>query len=264
MKNLFRLALIAIVVMVSSCGEYEKLLKSNDYELKYQKALEYYNTKEYVKSTNLIEQILPRYRATSKADTLLYYQAYGHYNQHDYIMAGHYFREFSTVYNNSAFTEECDFMGAYCHYKLSPKAILDQTSSYSAISAFQLFMAKYPNSEKKKECRDIIFELRNKLVYKSYKGAKLYYDLESYKAAIVSLRNSLKDFPDTEYREEIVYLIVKSNFELAEKSVESKKIERYQSTVDEYYSFISEFPESEHMKEVEKIFAKANKMLSNK
>jgi len=71
----------------------------------------------------------------------------------------------------------------------------------------------------------------------------LYYDLGDFKASIIALRNSLNEYPETKYREELMFLLLKSSYLLAKNSVESKLKDRYQATVDEYYSFISEFPE---------------------
>jgi outer membrane protein assembly factor BamD len=96
--------------------------------------------------------------------------------------------------------------------------------------------------------------LEDKLVYKSFVAAKLYYNVGQYKAAMVSLRNSLLDYPESMYREEILYLIAKSTYLRAANSIESKQKERYQKTVDEYYSFIAEFPESKYRKEMDGFF----------
>ena len=89
---------------------------------------------------------------------------------------------------------------------------------------------------------------------KSYLNAKLYFDLGYYKSSIIALHNALSDFPDSKYREEMMLLIVKSNFYLAEKSIESKQKERYQNTLDEYYSFMTEFPKSKYATEAQKIY----------
>ena len=225
-----------------SCRGYEKLLKSSDYQLKYDKAFEYYNAEDYVRSATLFEQIVTVYRGTVKADTIQYYRAKAYYNQKDYTMAGHYFNELVKTYPNSLFADEAAYMNAYCYYKLSPRPELDQASTYAAINAFSLFIINYPKSPKLQECRSLILEMSEKLVNKSYLSARLYYDLGDYKASIIALRNSLNEFPDTKYREELMYLILKSSYLLAKNSVESKLKDRYQATVDEYYSFISEFP----------------------
>jgi hypothetical protein len=38
------------MVVLTSCGEYQRLLKSRDPEEKYQAALNYFNDKQYVKA----------------------------------------------------------------------------------------------------------------------------------------------------------------------------------------------------------------------
>ena len=38
---------LLVIVLMTSCGEYQSLLKSNDYNLVYKKAIEYYNKGDY-------------------------------------------------------------------------------------------------------------------------------------------------------------------------------------------------------------------------
>ena len=253
---------ILLLVIVSSC-KYEKLLKSRDYKLKYQKALEYYAEEDYMRAEGLFEHLKPILKGTKQADTVFYYAAYCSFYEKSYLLAAHYFDEFRRTYGNSPFAEETEFMNAYCTYLLSPRPSLDQTYSYQAISLFGLYMSRYPTSGRTTECIGFIEELRNKLVEKSYQNAKLYFNLGNYKAAIIDLNNSLDDFPETKHREEIVFLIIKAKFLLAENSIENKRIERYQSTVDEYYSFVGEFPESEFMKEATDMFNNSQGILKN-
>jgi len=256
------LAVLA-VLMLAGCGEYEKLLKSRDIQLKYDKGLEYYEAGEYVRAATLFDQVANIYRGTIRADTVKYYQAKSYYGQRDYMMAGHYFSELSTTYPNSAFLEEADFMTAYCYYKMSPRPELDQEYTHKAITAMQMFMVRYPASDRLDECRQIITEMSDKLVEKSYISARLYYDLGYYNSAILALRNSLMQYPDTKYREELLFLILKSSYLLADNSVPAKQRERFQAAVDEYYSFIGEFPDGPYTREARKIFESANEFLAN-
>ena len=260
MKRL--LPFILLLVIVSSC-KYEKLLKSRDYKLKYHKALEYYADEDYMRAEGLFEQLKPILRGTKQADTVFLYTAYCSYHQKSYMLAAHYFDEFRKTYGNSKFAEEAEYMNAYCTYLMSPRPSLDQSYSYQAISLFGLYISRHPNSERNDECIQYIEELKNKLVEKSYQSAKLYYNLGDYKAAIIALNNSLDDFPETKYREEIMFMILKAKFLLAENSIAVKKIERYQSTVDEYYSFMGEFPESEFLKEATEMFDDSQIKLKN-
>ena len=53
----------------------------------------------------------------------------------------------------------------------------------------------------------------------------LYYNMGDYQAAITSFENLLDDYPDTDYREEILYYTTKAYFDYAEKSIYKKKKE---------------------------------------
>ena len=233
---------ILFPLVLVSCKGYEKLLKSSDYQLKYDKAFEYFENKDYVRSATLFEQIATVYRGTVKADTIQYYRAKAYYNQKDYTMAGHYYSELVKTFPKSPFADDSDFMSAYCFYMLSPRPELDQANTYATINAFSLFIINHPSSPRVQEARSLILEMNEKLVNKSYMSARLYYDLGDYKASIIALRNSLNDYPDTKHGEELMLLLLRSSYLLAKGSVESKIKDRYQATVDEYYSFISEFP----------------------
>jgi len=252
---------LLLILAVTGCGEYERLLKSSDYQRKYERGLAYYEEGEYVKSATLFDQVANVFRGTIRADTVKYYQAQSYYAQRDYMMAGHYFNELSLTYPNSEFKEEADFMVGYCYYKQSPRPELDQDNTFKAITSMQLFMVRYPGSERLNQCREIIVEMSDKLVEKSFISAKLYYDLGYYKSAIIALRNSLIQYPDTKYREELMFLILKSSYLLADNSIPGKQRERFQATVDEYYSFIGEFPEGPHSREARRIYENSNDFL---
>jgi outer membrane protein assembly factor BamD len=241
----------------SACSGYEKLLKSTDYRLKYDKAVEYYENEEYARASGLLEQCVNVFRGTTKADTVFYYHARCYLAMRDYTVAGYTFKGLAENYPSSAFAEEADFMTAFCNYKLSPRPELDQENTNKAITAFQLFLIKSPGSDRRKEAAQYIAELRNKLIQKSYLSGKLYYDLGEYRASIIALENSLEEYPDTEHREELMFLLLKSNFLLAENSVPAKQAERYQNTVDEYYSFVGEFGESSFRKEADRMYQDA-------
>jgi len=103
--------------------------------------------------------------------------------------------------------------------------------------------------------------LTKKLATKAYLNARLYYDLGYYKAAIIALRNCLNEYPNSPYREELMFMLLDAQFQLADNSIESKKKERFQNTLDEYYSFVSEFPQSKYSKQAEKIYLKTKNIL---
>jgi outer membrane protein assembly factor BamD len=86
--------------------------------------------------------------------------------------------------------------------------------------------------------------------------------MSDYKAAIISMQNTLRDFPMTQHKEEFLFLICKSNFQLAENSVDSKKYERYKSTIDAYFTFIDKFASGKYAREAESINLKAKERIT--
>jgi len=259
--NLRVFIVLIVSLLVSSCGDYQKLLKSTDYELKKNKVKEYYDKGQYVKSTELLTQVLPRYRATEEAEGLSWMNAESYFGMKDYLMAGSEFRNFSDLYPYSKNAEEANFMAAMCDYYQSPRAELDQENTRNAINGFNLFLSRFPASSRVDEAKKHIKEMEDRLVEKSYLSAKLYYEMKQYKAAAVALNNSLKEFPETSYREEMMFLKLHSLFLYAENSIASKQMERYQATLDDYYSYMEEFPKGSYSRDVARIYQATGKIL---
>ena len=250
-----RLQIVIIIsVVVASCGEYEKLLKSSDYELKKTKAREYFDSKQYVKASELLGQVIPRFRATDEAEELNWLNAQSYYGMKQYDMAGTYFKSLVEQYPFGKFAEEATFLGAKCDYNLAPRAELDQQDARNAIEGFNVFINRFALSPKVEEAKNYMKELQDRLVEKSYLNARLYYNMKEYRAAITALSNSLKEYSDSKYREEMMFLKLNSLFLYAENSYAVRQKERYQATLDDYFSFMEEFPESKYSKEVKKIY----------
>ncbi len=248
--------------MLASCSKYQKLLKSTDYDKKYEMAIKYYEDGDYTRAFNLLEELQGIFRGTKRVEKVDFYLAGSYFGKKEYIYAGYHYGLFARTYPQSEYAEEALYKSAYCSYLNASPSSLDSKFTKEGIKDIQLFIDKYPKSKYVAECNTLIDELRGRLEDKSFRNAKLYYNLSDYKAAVVALKNVLKDYPDTKYREEILYLILKSSFNLAEKSVEKKKRERYQNTVDEYYLLVDEFPNTKKIKEAEKIYQKSKKFLT--
>jgi outer membrane protein assembly factor BamD len=252
--------LVVLMLLGNSC-KYNKILKSTDNELKYTKAKEYYENKDYTKAMGLFEQLIPIFRGTDKGEEINYLFAYCNYYLKDYIMAGHYFRRFTESFPISEYTTECAYMSAYCYYLDAPKPSLDQETTLKALNEFELYISRYPVSDKIAECNRLMDELRNRLEEKSYENAMLYYKLGQYKAAVVSLKISLKEYPDSKYREEMLYYIVKASYFYAVNSIYTKTKERLNDATKDYKSFVRAYPESKYKKEVNRIYEDISKRI---
>ena len=267
MKKNIIITLLAATVL-SSCGEYNKLLKSTDYEYKYEAAKNYFAKGQYNRSATLLNELITILKGGDKAEESLYMLAMSYYNQKDYSTAAQSFITYFNTYPRGQFSELARFHAGKALFLDTPEPRLDQSSTYQAIQQLQMFMEYFPNSTKKQEAQDMIFALQDKLVLKELYSARLYYNLgnylgNNYESCVITAQNALKDYPYTDYREELSILILRARHEMAIYSVEDKKMDRYRETVDEYYAFKNEFPESKYLKEAERIFKDSQKVIKD-
>jgi len=257
-----------IAVLFSSCGEYNKILKSTDYELKYSYAKKYFNMKEFTKSATLLEELVPIYKGTASAEESLYLLAQSYYGQKDYLTASQYFNTYYTTYPKGEYTELARYYSGHGLYLDSPDPRLDQTQTYKAIAELQLYLEYYPQSERAKEAQNIMFELQEKLAFKELLATRLYYNLGTYmgnnfQSSVITAQNALKNYPYSKYREEFMYYVIQSKYELALVSVEEKLQGRYRDVVDEYYNYMNEYPEGKYVKQVKKFYDYASKRIND-
>ena len=262
--------------LLSSCGEYNKVLKTTDYEYKYEAAKTYFAQGKNMKATTILEDLVSIMKGTVNAQESLYMLAMAYYNQQDYETASQYFTTYYTTYPRGTYTELARFFSGKALYLGSPEARLDQTNTYKAMQELNMFMEYFPMSDRRELAQNMIFDLQDKLVEKEFYSANLYYNLGSYTgntvysstgnnylAAVTTAENVLREYPYTRYREDLSVLVLRAKFDLAKASVDEKKKERMQETIDEYYAFKNEFPESEYMKEAEDIFEQAHKYVGD-
>jgi len=257
------IGLLLLALVASGCGKYQKLVKSGDNEAKYAAALDLYEQKDYYRALQLFQQLLTFYQGTEQGQKMQFYYAYCYYHQRDYILASYYFKRFATTYPRSEWAEEAMFMSAYCYFLDSPKSSLDQTNTYTAINELLLFMDMFPGSERVEECNDLILQLRDKLEKKDFDIANLYFKMQDYEAAVASYNNLLKEYPDTDHKEEVLFKVLKANYSFALKSIASKQGTRFQNALDSYNELIFQFPETGYLREAENIHQNILKRLND-
>lgn len=247
-----------------SCSDYQKLLKSTDYELKWTKANEYYEQKKYLKAIDLLEELQAIHKGTDRAEQTLFMLANSYYNRKDYISASHYFETYYKTYPKGLFTEDCRFLSGKAAYMNSPDPRLTQEETVKAMDQLSIFLDYYPESDKKEEVTKMLSELQEKLVYKQLLNSRLYFNLgnymgNNYQSCIITASNTLLDFPVSKHREELSFLVLKARYMLATQSLEELKLERYRATLDEYYSFVNEYPQGNYTKEAADILKQCKK-----
>lgn len=260
-KRISLFSLVLLLFLSTSCS-FSKLLKSGDTEKQYQTALQLYEVKDYSRALQLFEKLAGSVKATDKAEKVGFYTAYSYFYMKDYTMAAFYFRRYANNFPNLPTAEEAAFMSAFCNYKNSPDYSLDQTNTKEAIKDLQAFINVYPKSPRVSQSNDLIDELRAKLELKDYKVGKMYYRMEDYLAAGTSFNAILKEYPETQRREELLFLIFKSGFRYGMESIESRKKERYQKATIAFNELAAQFPESKYLPEAREMMDEMKKDLA--
>jgi outer membrane protein assembly factor BamD len=255
-----KIFLLLLVIVLVSCGKQQKLLKSTDNEAKYTAAVDYYESHDYYRALQLFQQLINFYQGTEKAEKMQFYYAYCYYYQKDFVLASYYFKRFVNNYPRSTYAEEAMYMNAYCYFLDSPVSSLDQENTFTAVKELQLFINMFPDSKRVEDANGLIDKLRGKLQRKDMDIANLYLKMKLYEAAIYSYNNILKDYPDTEYKEDILYSILKSNYNYAQNSIYTKQTERYQAAQDAYNELVFQYPDTKYIKDAKSM----NRIATNK
>jgi len=243
-----------MLISLGSCSKLRKIQKSEDWRVKYEAALEYYDEEDYYRASILLEEIMPLIRGQKEGEISQIKYAYCNYYTKRYQLASYYFKTFYTTYSRSEFAVEAEFMHAYSLYRDSPLYNLDQTSTREAIEAMQIFVNGNPDSEYRAEAVGIISGLQIKLETKAYENSKQYYKMGLYRSSIIAFNNFGIDYPDSEFNEELSYLRFTAQYEMAGLSILSKQEERYQEAIEFYQEFLEDYPVSKFLKEAEKMY----------
>lgn len=263
MKKCLIFAFIIELMLAGCANEYNKVYKTPNVAYKYEYAKECFAKGKYGRAAIFLSEVITLFKNTSNAEESLYMLAMSQYMDRDYESAAQTFRKYYQTYPRGYYREMAAFYVGQSLYMSTPEPRLDQTQTVSAIAAFQEYLDVFVDAKYKSVAQDRLFELQDKLVKKELLSAQLYYNLgtyfgncltggSNYEACIITAQNALKDYPYSSMRENFALLIMKSKFELAEQSVESKRVDRYRDAEDECYGFINEYPDSKDRKVAER------------
>ena len=260
--------LLVAALTLCSCGEYQRVLKSDDVNYKFDFAKRAFEQKKYVQAATLLKDCISVFKGSDKAEESLYLLAMSHYENKDYATSGVYFKSYYTRYPKGKYAEAARFFSGYGYYLDSPGPQLDQTGTIKAIEELQAFLDYFPRSEKVSIAQNAIFELQDKLTLKQLQNAQLYYNLgnymgNNYESAVIVARNAVKDYPYSKYKEDLELLILKSRYQEAANSIEERKADRFRDVVDEYYSFINNYPDSRNREEADNIYKIAQRYVKD-
>jgi|APGre2960657404_1045060.scaffolds.fasta_scaffold00496_3 outer membrane protein assembly factor BamD len=254
--------LVLVSILLVGCSDYQKIVKSDDYQEKFALANQLFDDAKFNKAIVLFEQIYQNSPKTDQGQVSYYRLAKSYFNLKDYYMAGYYFNSFIQRYPYSDKVEESLFMVAMCSVKNSPEFHLDQDETNVAINNIQQFVNEYPNSTLIDSCNHIIDNLRLKIEIKEFEMVKLYSKTESFKAAVTASLLFLENYPRSKFIDQAWAMLIKNSFFLAKNSISNKKSERFEQTIERYRNFASLFPDSEFVKSLNYVEMESEKELN--
>ncbi len=243
------------ILLLSGCSKFSIIQKSENIDLKYKAAVEYYLNKEYYKAGTLFEEMMPLLKGQAEAEKANFYFAYCQFYQGNYVLSEYYFKKFHDTYPRSEFAEEAYYMHCVSLYEDSPDFELDQTNTKKALESFQQYLESYSQTKNLDACNKLIDELTYKLEQKAYAQAKQYYLMREYKASVVCFENVAKDFPSSRYVEEVNFLKIGAQYNYADISIDTKRKERYLVATEYYLTFIDKYPNSKYASKAEDTYA---------
>ena len=171
---------IVCALLLVSCGEYNKILKSTDYELKYDYAKKAFERKKYMQAATLLEELVAIFKGTDRAEESLYLLARSYYLNKDYITSGEYLGNYmGNNYQSAIITAQNALKEyPYTRYKETLSMLILKSKYQEAVQSIEekkperfrdvideyySFINDYPSGEYSKEAENI-FKVANKYV----------------------------------------------------------------------------------------------------
>ena len=250
MKNKVNLYFFLLLFTLFSCSDYRKIVKGDDYQLKFELSNKLYDKAEFDRCIILFEQVYQHSPKSPEGELSYFRLANSYFKNEDYNMAGYYFNNFADRFPYSKKSEDAMFLLALCSVNNSPKYGLDQSETMIAINNVQQFVDVFPQSVLVDSCNKIIDRLKLKLELKDFDAVKLYSKTENYKAAVTSCEIFMDKYINSRFSEEVNFLYVKNSVFLAKNSIESKKEERIEQSKERFLNFVKNYDKSIYFKEL--------------
>ena len=222
--------------------------KSNrdiDYESEFEKGKIALAKKKYVRAQDHFNRVVIAASHTELGDDAMYYLGESYFlSKNEYLLAIAEYDRLIRRMPFSPFVEKARYRICESYVIMSPKYFRDQTYSEKAIEKLQEFIDDYPNSSNREEAQKNIKILRNKLSRKIYDTGILYIKMEEYKSALITFKQVVDLYYDTDYNElahmkTIACYIYRDEYDEARKYYDKKRsfIEKIKmdDLVDEWF-----------------------------
>ena len=242
------LPLIIALALVSACGGHKEPLAGNSAQpdrFLFERGTEALKEKEWAKARTYFQQIVDGYpqspfRPDAKlglGDSYL-----GENGADSRVSAANEFREFLSFYPTSQRADYAQYKLAMTHFVQMRAADRDQTETKAALTEFDVFFKRYPNSPLMPEVKEKWRVARDRLSEASYRVGLLYFRVRWYSGAISRFREVLQDDPAYGGRD-AVYFYLAESLARTDKTAEA---------IPYFERLLEEFQTSEHLEDASK------------
>lgn len=261
MKKLSVILLLAI--SLGSCSTYQKALKSEDSTYQTSVADEMFKAEKYKKAIKLYDLVITREGMKPNYRSVVFNAGKANYILGKNELSAPILKRFNLTYPVGEHVEEAKYLEAMSLYNMSEVYSLDQHITFDAITKFEDYIQKYPESEFVEQAKGIKKELVQKLEKKAYEAAKQYNTIgeytRDYTAAMVALDNFMLDYPGSIYKEDALFYKFDSAYKLAINSVYSKMNERIQTAMKAYEGLVNYNGNTKYKEKADKMLTRLEK-----
>ncbi|RLD11696.1 MAG: hypothetical protein DRI44_02980 [Chlamydiae bacterium] len=160
---------------------------------------DFFKLKRYKIAIELYSKILENAPYSDSAAAAQYSIAHSMLGRENYFAAKQEFRKLIKNYPGSQFVDDAAFNLGYVDYLQSTGKEYDQTATTQAIAEFRQFIHEFPSSPNVYDAQKYIQKLRNRKAASLFRTGEFYENIRSSKAASISYREVIDQYPDTDY-----------------------------------------------------------------
>ena len=90
------ITVLLLSALLCSCGEYQRVQKSDDYNYKFEFAKRAYEEKKYIQAATILKDCVTVFKGSEKAEESLYLLGMSNYENKDYLSSGSDFKPYYT------------------------------------------------------------------------------------------------------------------------------------------------------------------------
>jgi outer membrane protein assembly factor BamD len=206
-------ACVALALAAAACGGKKNTVPTGIAEADkflFERGTELLNRKKWLTSREFFGRLVDNYpQSPYRPDAKLGVgDAYlGEGTTESLVLAVNEFKEFLSYYPTHRRADYAQYKLALCHYRQMRGPERDQQETREAVTEFETFLAKYPNSPLMPEVQARYREARDRLSLSEYRVGYFYFRQKWYPGAIARLKALLKEDPGFTQRDALYYYL---------------------------------------------------------